>query len=136
MRYVYVILIVIFFFVLSGCASGGNISPAGTQTPEALPTEFVGLKNPLDASAAAEGAKVFQTNCQPCHGATGEGDGPAASSLVPPPANLAQLQQTTSDAYLYWWISTGRPGTAMIAWRGVLSQTQIWQVVTFIRTLK
>lgn len=135
MKHIYIFGIVLLLFVLAGCASGGNVSPSGSQTPDTIPTEYASLENPLDASAAAEGAKVFQTNCQACHGAAGKGDGPAASSLVPPPADLAQLGQSASDAYLFWRISTGVPGTAMVAWRGVLSQTQIWQVITFIHTL-
>ncbi len=135
MKYTYIFVIALFLFVLAGCASGENVYSNNSQTPDVIPTEYASLKNPLDASAAAEGAKIFQANCQACHGTTGKGDGPAASSLVPPPANLAQLGQSASDADLYWWISEGRPGTAMVAWRGVLSQTQIWQVITFIRTL-
>ena len=91
----------------------------------------------MPASAdAPRGAEIFKDNCVPCHGATGHGDGPAGTSLAPHPANLAELAPRVEDDYLFWRISTGRDGTAMIAWSGVLTDAQIWDVVAFIRTLK
>jgi mono/diheme cytochrome c family protein len=71
-----------------------------------------------------------------CHGAQGHGDGPASGSLDPQPKNLAILQQSVGDDYLFWRISTGKPGTSMVAWKGILTDEEIWQVVSFIRTLK
>jgi mono/diheme cytochrome c family protein len=41
------------------------------------------------AADTAAGAKVFQTFCQTCHGPAGKGDGLAAASLNPKPANFA-----------------------------------------------
>ncbi|HAV78233.1 MAG TPA: hypothetical protein DCX53_12865, partial [Anaerolineae bacterium] len=84
----------------------------------------------------ADGAKVFQTNCETCHGPQGRGDGPAGQALVPRPRNLADLQAVASDDYLFWRISAGKPGTSMIGWKGILNEDQIWQAVVFIRTLK
>ena len=40
------------------------------------------------------------------------------------------------DDYLYWRIATGKEGTSMVAWKGVLTDDQIWQAVAFVRTLK
>ena len=59
---------------------------------------------------------------------------PATSSK--PPRNLAELQKTAGDDYLFWRINTGKDGTSMIAWKGVLTDEQIWQVITFLHTLK
>jgi len=39
-------------------------------------------------NANASGAALYQRECAPCHGATGKGDGPEASSFVPPPRDL------------------------------------------------
>jgi high-affinity iron transporter len=85
---------------------------------------------------ASVGANLFQTDCTACHGEHGHGDGPASLSLNPPPANLVKLSQTYADDFLFWKISTGVEGTAMLAWKGVLTDGQIWQVIAFIRTLK
>ncbi len=79
---------------------------------------------------------MFQSNCEACHGPQGHGDGPAGVALEPAPKNLAQLSKVASDDYLFWRISTGRPGSAMPPWKGVLSEEQIWQVISYIRTLK
>jgi len=114
-------------------ACGGSNEPA---TPETVPAEYAGKTNPLSADAATGGAKLFQVNCEPCHGAQGHGDGPSGELLDPKPKNLPVLAATVGDDYLFWRISTGKPGTSMAPWTGVLTEEQIWQVVAFIRTLK
>jgi len=120
---------------LSSCTSAGKTVEASV-TPESLPAEYSGLTNPLGPDAATEGAKVFQTNCEPCHGPEGHGDGTAGASLEPQPKNLAELQQSADDDYLFWRINAGKPGTSMAPWKGILTDGQIWQVIAFIRTLK
>ena len=35
-----------------------------------------------------EADSIFATRCQPCHGATGAGDGPASNGLSPKPRNF------------------------------------------------
>jgi high-affinity iron transporter len=123
--------------ILAGCGtSQGSTAADPPGALAAVPAEYSGKTNPLDPSAAAAGAQVFQSNCAACHGPHGHGDGPAGVSLDPAPKNLAELNKAATDDYLFWRISTGRPGTAMVPWQGVLSEEQIWQLVSFIRTLK
>jgi len=106
------------------------------ETPAAVPTEFAGATNPFGPEAAAVGAEIFKANCELCHGPQGHGDGIAGQSLEPRPKNLANLQATVGDDYLFWRIHEGKSGTAMVAWNGILTDEQIWQIVSFIRTLK
>lgn len=123
--------------LLAGC--GGGQSSSGVDenaTPAPVPAEYAGLTNPLGAEAAAEGAEVFQTNCATCHGPQGHGDGPAGQTLDPRPRDLAKLQTQVGDDFLFWRIREGKPGTSMVAWKGILSEEQTWQTVSFIRTLK
>ena len=137
MKKILFVVLILIALALTACGNGGgdsNVDVIGTLAP--VPSEFAGQTNPLGADAATEGADVFKNNCEACHGPQGHGDGPAGVSLSPRPRNLAVLQVTAGDDYLYWRISTGREGTAMIAWKGVLTDEQIWQVVAFIRTLK
>jgi high-affinity iron transporter len=101
-----------------------------------VPAEYAGKTNPLSADAATAGANVFNTNCSTCHGSQGHGDGPAGAALDPAPKNLVELSKIASDDYFFWRISTGRSGTAMVAWKGVLTDEQIWQVIAYIHTLK
>ncbi len=130
-------VVLVGMFLLAACGSSTD-SSSNSELNEPLatvPAEYVGKANPLGADAATEGAKVFKSNCEMCHGVQGHGDGPASGSLDPKPKNLALLQESASDDYLFWRISEGRPGTAMVAWKGILTEEQIWQAVTFIRQL-
>ena len=119
---------------LAACNSGGGTGK--TSSLETIPAEFVGKTNPFGADAETAGAEVFKNNCEACHGPQGHGDGPAGAALDPKPRNLAMLAPTVGDDYIYWRINTGKEGTSMVAWKGVLTEEQIWQVVSFIRSLK
>lgn len=124
-------ILILSAIVLAAC--GGSATPTALAT---VPAEYAGKTSPLGADAATAGADVFKTNCESCHGPQGHGDGPAGAALDPQPKNLAELQATATDDYLYWRVNTGKEGTSMVAWKGVLTDDQIWQVVAFIRTLK
>ena len=123
--------------ILASCTSGESSSPVNENATLApVPTDYAGLTNPLGPDASRAGAQVFHTNCETCHGPQGHGDGPAGQALDPKPRNLAVLQRTAGDDFLFWRIREGKPGTSMVAWKGILTDEQIWQVVSFIRTLK
>lgn len=124
--------------LLSACGTSSDSSDTSNSSEPlaTVPADYAGKTNPFGAEAAADGEKVFQTNCVPCHGAQGHGDGPASQSLDPKPRNLAVLPETVGDDYLFWRISEGKPGTSMVAWKGILTEDQIWQAVSFIRTLE
>ena len=126
-------VLVLAALVLTAC--GGSKAEA-TPTLEPVPAEFAGKTNPLGTDAATAGATVFQVNCEPCHGPQGHGDGPAGAALDPKPRNLAEFQKNVADDYLFWRINTGRPGTSMAPWQGILTEEQIWQAIAFVRTLQ
>lgn len=137
MKKIIISVLIIAVFLLAACApanSGSSSNADATLAP--VPAEYAGQANPLSADAAAAGAEVYKINCLACHGEQGHGDGPAGAALIPAPKNLAQLQATAGDDYLFWRINTGKSGTSMIGWKGVLSDEQIWQLIAFIRTLK
>jgi mono/diheme cytochrome c family protein len=124
--------------LLTACGSSSDTSDtSNSNEPLAtVPAEYASKTNPFGSEAAAEGAKVFEANCVPCHGPQGHGDGVASQSLDPKPRNLAVFQESVGDDYLFWRISEGKPGTSMVAWKGILTEDQIWQAVSFIRTLE
>lgn len=131
----FVFLISLLLVTACGAGSGSSDQDqVGTLAP--VPAEYAGMTNPLGPEAEVEGEKVFQSNCGTCHGPQGHGDGPAAGSLDPKPKNLAVLKESAGDDYLFWRISDGKPGTSMVAWKGVLTEEQIWQTVSFIRSLE
>lgn len=99
------------------------------------PPEAVKRPNPIpaDTNSLTRGRKVFQENCANCHGANGRGDGRGAAPLNPRPTNLAAMAGHHSDGDYAWKIANGRG--AMPAWKGILSDNQIWDVVNFIQRL-
>src|SRR5262245_23135143 len=127
------VILLLALLLFTACGSDESTIP---ETMETVPAEYAGQTNPFGAEAASQGAEVYQTYCASCHGETGKGDGPASASLVPPTRNLTELQQSVGDDYLFWRISEGKSGTAMVSWRAILTDEQIWQVLSFIRTLE
>ena len=134
----FILIVGVGLLILAAC--GGNGSSTSEENENAtlapVPPEYAGLTNPLGPEVADAGAEVFRTNCATCHGPQGHGDGPAGQSLNPKPGNLAKIQEAAGDDFLFWRIHDGKPGTSMVAWKGILTDEQIWQTVAFIRTLK
>lgn len=133
MKKVLFVVLMLAALVLAACGGGGAETVVALDS---VPADFSGKTNPLGADAATAGAEVFKTNCAACHGDTGLGDGPAGAALDPAPKNLAELQAQAGDDYLFWRITTGKEGTSMVPWKGILTEEQIWQVVAFLHTLK
>lgn len=79
---------------------------------------------------AAVGRQVFEANCATCHGADGSGMGPAGAGLQPPPANFTDSEWKYGGDLesVKRTIENGVPGTAMIAWKGTLSDAEITAV--------
>jgi len=129
-------IVVLGMLILSACGGGSSSAPREIGTLESVPADYADRTNPLDADASTEGAQVFKTNCETCHGPQGHGDGPIGEALDPKPQNLADLQAVATDDYLFWRIAEGKPGTSMPPWKNILTEEQIWQIVVFMRTLQ
>ena len=54
---------------------------------------------PVSMPEADEGAAFFAANCTECHGRTGQGNGPLASGLTPPPTDLTMLARGNGGAF-------------------------------------
>jgi mono/diheme cytochrome c family protein len=106
-------------------------------TNSAAPTNGQANPIPPDSESTAAGGALFTTNCVPCHGASGKGDGPVGLTLNPRPADLTlhAIPGVHTDAQLFQWITDGFPGSRMPAFRSALSDTDRWNLVNFIRTL-
>ncbi len=92
---------------------------------------------------ADKGAEIYARRCVLCHGEEGDGLGPAAERLNPPPRDFTFGQykiKTTgfddivpNDEDLYRMINDGMPGTAMPDWGDVLSEQDIWDLIAHLK---
>jgi len=102
-----------------------------------VPPEEQARKNPIPPTQASigRGILIYAKNCQVCHGAGGDGNGPSSDSLGVLPTNFFDsLTQHQSDGSLYWKITVGR--RAMPNWQLRLSEEDRWHVVNFLRTMR
>jgi mono/diheme cytochrome c family protein len=137
-------LVVVLAVILSACGAAKPAEKAetGQAADEAIPAEYAGKTNPMasSADAVAAGKTVYEANCLSCHGETGAGDGPAGASLNPKPGDLIEVAANDSVDRIYWRISEGGMiapfNSSMPAWKGVLSEDERWQVISYIKTLK
>ena len=106
------------------------------QGPWVAPPDAKKLKNPVPKSdkVIAQGKKLAETNCVPCHGTSGKGDGPAAAALPVKPANwTSDAVQSESDGEIFWKITNGRG--PMPPWKH-LPENDRWALLYYIRWLK
>ena len=121
----------------AGSSAPGAVTYRLTPTPTAgvrpgiHPSVLFGdIRNPYvgNATAAQTGRTLFVAyNCSGCHG--GRGGGGMGPSL-----RDAYWTYGDSDAQLFGTIVEGR-SAGMPAWGGRIPTEQIWQLITYIRTL-
>lgn len=97
-----------------------------------------------NADAIERGEEIYQQHCVACHGGDGQGTGRIAQALSHPPADLTNNFHTSpgnGDAYLFWRVSEGgtvepfkSQGSAMPAFKEVLSEAERWDVLSYIHT--
>ncbi len=84
---------------------------------------------------AKRGKEPYQQFCAVCHGKRGLGDGPMAKSTTPPAPKLTVREvRDMSDERLLDAIGNG-VGAAMPAWRGLLNDQQLLDVMAYVRSL-
>jgi len=97
------------------------------------------LKNPLADTKEniTEGQEHFGHHCQVCHGYDGQNTGvPFADGMSPPVADLAAKDaQSYTDGQLKTIIQNGIKPSGMPAWKGDLTDDEMWKIVLFIRHL-
>jgi len=83
-----------------------------------------------------KGRTIYERSCITCHGAKGKGDGPASKMLTPPPADLTSPKtQAKSENDLLKTIQNGRPPSSMPAFSAQLTEQEIYDVYSYIRTI-
>lgn len=117
--------------------------PLGARRTYGLLEADTALTNPLRATAenVASGRELFGQFCTPCHGASGQGDGPVIMSPdrprgIPytPAMDLhAEAAKGRSDGYMWGMITEGRG--LMPSYRRI-PRDERWHVVLYVRHLQ
>jgi len=128
-------------------ANEKGLKPPSTQLEEApnlsqIDRSYWLSGDPLPVTTANlfRGKEVFLERCVGCHGLKGNGKGPGATFLSPPPADFTSADDAccggdTGPGDFYYRILRGWPGTAMENFGERLSVDDIWRVVLFVKTI-
>jgi putative copper export protein/mono/diheme cytochrome c family protein/peroxiredoxin len=100
---------------------------------QAFPDTYLVTEIPYAATSITAGLNHFEQNCTGCHGVSGHGDGPAASSLPVKPADLSAPHTALhTGGDLYWWVTHGIPASGMPAFADVLTNDDRWDIINFL----
>ncbi len=87
------------------------------------------------------GKRIFADYCAVCHGREGKGDGPLAAMFGPKPFDFTDKtgMGAKRNQDLYFAIFGGGEAigksTFMPTWGGLLKEQEIWDVITYLRTI-
>ena len=114
--------------------------PAARPGGWTLPPKAADEKNPFagDAKAIDAGKALFKKHCERCHGPGGKGDGPDAD-----PDNQQDMDLTVArraarnpDGVVFYKAWNGRAKPKMPAVKDDMSKEQLWQIVSYVQTLR
>ena len=123
-------ILILGFAVVYAVAALGAQTPGGDAKARAL-------KNPeaVNAASIATGKDLYELNCMFCHGEKGLGDGMMAPAGT---ANLVdrEWKYGSTDGEIFTVIKNGvGPAFEMPPGGETLSDTQIWHVVNYLRSI-
>jgi class 3 adenylate cyclase/mono/diheme cytochrome c family protein len=92
-------------------------------------------QNPIPSTheSRQQGASIFQENCATCHGENADGNSLAGLKFKIQPANLRAIAGTHKGGEFAYKIKEGRGD--MPSWELVLTDTDIWNLVNYIKSL-
>jgi mono/diheme cytochrome c family protein len=119
----------------------GAVACKGYRTPGFDEPQTLGGKV-VEADVLTEGQRAYVQYCRACHGDKGDGKGPAAKGLRPPPRDFTlglfkfaavQGGALPHDEDLERIIRSGLHGTAMLAWDGV-PEHKVREIIQYVKT--
>ena len=129
--------LLLFFFVAEPAKVVVKSAPAVAAPAKVVAQSAPDMSLPMPLGLKgdpAKGGAFFMTNCFTCHGVKGDGEGPRAYFITPPPRNflLETSRQRLNRPVLFEAITNGRLGTNMPAWGKVLNNQEIADVAEFV----
>ncbi len=120
--------IVLFILIILGFSLHSVAQNPDWKVPEDKEKQLSPFK--FEEVNIEEGKKIFEANCTSCHGTPGQGN---FIALDPPPGDPATAKfQDNSDGALHYKVTNGRG--AMPSFKNILSSTEIWNVIAYIRS--
>lgn len=81
------------------------------------------------------GAEIYKAMCAQCHGQLNGRASTLGASFYPPAPQLPGHPSSYSEREMFWIVKHGIRNTSMPAWKNLLSDQDIQDVVSFLKTL-
>jgi mono/diheme cytochrome c family protein len=105
--------------------------------PWIIPVEYSQMANPVtpDETSVKAGQLSYEKRCALCHGKTGQGDGVKGKICRTFPGDFSsETFQSYTDGEIFFQTKFGRG--EMPAYNNHVPDTEIWNMVNYVRTLK
>ena len=91
--------------------------------------------NPVAVTPASltEGAQEYEEHCAVCHGGARAKLSPLRDKFNPPAPQLINRIPHDKESWLFWVTKHGVRMTGMPSWDGVLTDEEMWKVISFIK---
>lgn len=94
-------------------------------------------QNPIAPTEAnlLDGARLYRDKCADCHGRPDNPDSDYGASFYPRAPQFMQARTHLPENQDFYLVKNGVRRSAMPAWRNIMADSEIWQVVTFLNHL-
>lgn len=113
-----------------------RLLPAVVRATVAREARSQEVTDAVSAEGVAAGEEIYKSICAQCHGGLNGRPSVLGASFYPPAPQLPGHSTAYSDAELFWIVKHGIRNTSMPAWRNLLSDRDIGEVVAFLRSLR
>lgn len=120
---------------------GWEVAIGEQALDSSLAARAKGLRNPIaasDTAALLAGMKLFRDDCAGCHGSAHADSAWGARNFYPRVPQFWHVEEddvpTAEDAFVA--VRDGIRYSGMGAWRGMLSEKQMWQVANFVSRMQ
>jgi putative copper resistance protein D len=100
----------------------------------ATPTTYLASPVEFTTEAIAQGGQTYARECARCHDPRGRQDNRAVAATAAS-TNLIEELRVRRPGDLFWSIAHGIPGTPMSAFSPPLGDTEIWELIQYLRAL-